>query len=200
MCRFDKRYYDRFYGRKRPRRRELDDTKRLCDFVCAYLRHIGQPVRSVIDIGCGLGLWRDTLAVHYPKARYRGVEYSEYLCEEYGWEYGSVVDYRAARPADLVVCQDTVQYLSDKQASLAIENLTQLTRGALYLSVPTDIDWKENVDPDISDADVYKRPATWYRRRLQRSFFNLGGGVFLKRDTSIVLWELETLPPAHQKA
>jgi len=194
MREFDKHYYDRFYGRNRPGRRELLDTQRLCNYVCAHLQHIGQSVRTVIDIGCGLGLWRDALATHYPKARYRGVEYSEYLCEEYGWEHGSVVDYCAAMPADLVICQDTVQYLPDKQAAKAIENLAQLTRGALYFSAPTDVDWEENVDPEISDADVYKRPATWYRKRLQRSFFNLGGGLFLKRDSPIVLWELETLP------
>ncbi len=193
MRAFDKRYYDRFYGRKRPRRRELDDTRRLCDFVCAYLRHIRQPVRSVLDIGCGLGLWRDALHVHFPKARYQGVEYSEYLCEEYGWEHGSVVDYRPKQPADLVICQDTVQYLPDRLASEAITNLAHMTRGALYFSAPSDVDWAENVDSSISDADVYKRPVDWYRKRLQRHFLNLGGGVFLHRDTSIVLWELETL-------
>lgn len=194
MRNFDKRYYDRFYGKKRPRRRELDDTRRLCDFVCAYLRHIDQPVRSVIDIGCGLGLWRDALAAHYPKARYRGVEYSEYLCAQYGWDHGSVVDYRASKPADLVICQDTVQYLPDKDAAAAIKNLARLTRGALYFSAPTNVDWNENVDSAISDADVFKRSADWYRKRLQRSFLNLGGGLFLNRETSLVLWELETLP------
>lgn len=193
MRAFDKRYYDRFYGRNRPRRRELDDTRRLCDFVCAYLRHIGQPIRSVIDIGCGLGLWREPLAEHYPKARYRGVEFSQYLCEQYGWEHGSVVDYRSKQLADLLICQDTIQYLPDRQADAAIRNLARLTRGALYLSVPSDIDWQENVDPALSDADVYMRPVEWYRERLQRRFRNLGGGVFLHRDTSIVLWELETL-------
>ena len=193
MSAFDKRYYDRFYGRKRPRRRELDDTRHLCDFVCAYLRHIGQPVRNVLDVGCGLGLWRDALSVHFPKARYRGVEYSEYLCEEYGWEQGSVVDYRPKKPADLVICQDIVQYLPDSEASKAIRNLARMTRGALYFSAPSDIDWAENVDPAISDADVHKRPVQWYRKRLQRRFLNLGGGVFLNRSTSIVLWELETL-------
>jgi trans-aconitate methyltransferase len=193
MRAFDKRYYDRFYGRKRPRRRELDDTRRLCDFVCAYMRHIEQPVRSVIDVGCGLGLWRDALHAHFPKARYHGVEYSEYLCEEYGWEHGSVVDYAPQKPAELVICQDTVQYLPDRQASEAIRNLARMTHGALYFSAPTNVDWAENVDSSISDADVYKRPANWYRRRLQRHFLNLGGGVFLNRDSSLVLWELETL-------
>lgn len=194
MPTFDKQYYDRFYGRNRPRRREVEDTRRLCDFVSAYLRHIRQPVRRVIDIGCGLGLWRDALMAHYPKVRYRGVEYSEYLCERFGWEHGSVVDFTTKKPADLVICQDTVQYLPDRPAAAAIRNLADLTRGALYFSAPTDIDWDENVDEANSDADVFRRPADWYRRHLRRSFLNLGGGLFIRRDTSLVLWELETLP------
>jgi trans-aconitate methyltransferase len=190
---FNKDYYDRFYGAKRPRRRELDDTRRLCDFVSAYLQYIGQPVRAVLDIGCGLGLWRDALARHFPRASYCGVEFSEYLCEKYGWEQGSVVDYQPKKPADLVICQDTVQYLPDRQAAKAIRNLARMTRGALYFSAPSDIDWAAHVDESISDADVYKRPVDWYRRHLRRSFLNLGGGLFLHRDTSLVLWELETL-------
>jgi 2-polyprenyl-3-methyl-5-hydroxy-6-metoxy-1,4-benzoquinol methylase len=191
--RFDKRYYDRFYGRNRPLRRDVVNTQKLCDFVCAYLKYIGLPVRSVVDLGCGLGLWRDGIAAHFPHARYRGVEYSDYLCEKYGWERGSVVDYRARRPADLVICQDTIQYLPDEQASKAIRNLTSLTRGALYLSAPSRRDWKETANSEISDTRVHKRTADWYRRRLARGFFNLGGGVFLRRDAPVALWELERI-------
>jgi len=190
---FDKRYYDRFYGRNRPLRRDVVNTQRLGDFVCSYLKYIGLPVRSVLDLGCGLGLWRDGITRHFPQARYHGVEYSDYLCEKYGWEHGSVVDYRARRPSDLVICQDTIQYLSDDAASKAIRNLAKLTRGALYLSAPSRRDWKETADAEISDTKVYKRTADWYRARLESAFFNLGGGVFLRRDAPVALWELERL-------
>jgi trans-aconitate methyltransferase len=165
----------------------------LADFVCAYLGYVGQPVRSVLDLGCGLGLWRGAIASHYPDARYRGVEFSEYLCDKYGWEQGSVVDFRTAEPADLVICQDTLQYLPPAEARAAIKNLARLSGAALYLSALTKKDWKENCDRSKTDSAVYKRSAQWYRDRLQRKFFNLGGGLFLRRDTSIVVWELETL-------
>lgn len=191
-ARFDKNYYARFYGEGRPRSERQTAARKLGDFVCAYLKHIGHPVRTVLDLGCGLGLWRDALAVHFPKARYRGVEISEYLCSEHGWEFGSVVDFRS-KPADLVICQDTLQYLSDAHASDAIKNLARLSRGALYVSALTRRDWKENCNRKKTDAAVHKRTAAWYRKRLERKFFNLGGGVFLKRDTAIVLWELERL-------
>lgn len=190
-ARFDKRYYDRFYGRKRPRRKDRIAARKLGDFVCAYLRYVGQPVRSVLDLGCGLGLWGEAVAAHFPKARYHGVEISVYLCEEYGWEQGSVVDYRSRRPADLVICEDTVQYLPDGQAAAAIRNLARLSAGALYFSALTREDWEQNADRERTDSAVYKRPVRWYRERLRRDFLNLGGGLFLKRNTPIVLWELE---------
>jgi SAM-dependent methyltransferase len=191
---FDESYYDRFYGARRPLREDREETVLLGDFVCAYLRYLGQPVRSVLDIGCGLGLFREVIAKHFPKARYLGVEYSEYLCRTYGWTRGSVVDFRARTPFDLVVCKDALQYLPPRQAAAAIDNLARLTRGALYFNVLTREDWEENCDQSRSNGDVYLRSGNWYRRRLARHFLDLGGGVFLRRDTPLVVWELEKRP------
>src|SRR5690606_26770691 len=108
---FDAGYYDRFYGKRRPRQEDREEMALLGDFVCAYLRYLGQPVRSVLDIGCGLGLWREVIARQFPQARYQGVELSSYLCRTYGWTQGSVVDFRARTPFDLVICKDALQYL-----------------------------------------------------------------------------------------
>jgi hypothetical protein len=35
-------------------------------FVCSYLQFLRVPVRRVLDVGCGIGLWRDLIARHYP--------------------------------------------------------------------------------------------------------------------------------------
>ncbi len=66
-------------------------------FVSSYLKYLRVPVRRVLDVGCGVGLWRDIVAKHFPQASYHGVEVSEYLCRRYGWERGSVVDYQCPR-------------------------------------------------------------------------------------------------------
>lgn len=188
---FDKAYYDRFYGRRRPRKADRKEIALLADFVCAYLRYLQQPVRSVLDVGCGLGLWQEPIARHFPNARYRGVEISEYLCRSHGWEHGSVVDLRARDKADLVICKDVLQYLPAPAASTAIDNLARLCRCALYFNVLTREDWEENCDQAQSNGDVHQRSGHWYRRRLQRHFTNLGGGLFLSRRSSAVVWELE---------
>jgi SAM-dependent methyltransferase len=190
---FDEDYYKRFYGLRRPRRADQREAALLGDFVCAYLRYLGQPVRSVLDIGCGLGLWEDVISRNFPKALYSGVEISAYLCEKYGWGFGSVVDYQARRSFDFVVCKDVLQYLSSVEAAAAINNFARLCRGALYFNVLTNEDWEENCDQAQSNGDVYKRPAGWYRGRLGQHFLNLGGGLFLRRSSPIVVWELERL-------
>lgn len=190
---FDQDYYDRFYRNPKTRVASLTITLQLADFVCSYLKHIGQPVRNVLDMGCGLGFWREAILVHYPDAKYTGVEVSPYLCEEFGWKNGSVATYRGRGKADLVVCQGVLQYLTDSECRDAIANLGRLTRGVLYLEALTIQDWEENCDQAVTDGNVHLRSGAWYRRHLAKSFTNCGGGVFLADSSDANLFELERL-------
>jgi len=190
---FDKAYYERFYAYPRTRASDLKEIAVLGNFVCSYLRYLGQPVRRVLDIGCGLGLWKDVVAQHYPNANYVGVETSEYLCDQRGWILGSVVDFKARGAFDLVICTDVLQYLSDADAAAAVDNLAALCRGAMYLNLLTRQDWDENCDQGRTNDDVYMRSSDWYRRRLRRHFIQAGGGLFVSPRSSIILWELERI-------
>lgn len=192
-CCFDEAYYQRYYGNARTRVASPSDVARLGDFVCSYLKHLHQPVARVLDIGCGLGLWQDVLRHHYPKARYLGVEASEHACERYGWRKGSVVDFQARARFDLVICQGVLQYLSNRDAAAAVRNLDTLCRGALFLEVLTKDDWQTACDKRRTDGRVHLRSAAWYRRQLAPYFVNAGGGVFISRHASIVLYHLERL-------
>ena len=89
-----------------------------------------RPDARVLDLGCGMGHWRTALEKLAPKARHRGVEYSDYLCERFGWEKGSAVDFAPGRTFDLVVCQGVLQYLDDRAAARAIDNLADLEKEA----------------------------------------------------------------------
>ena len=159
--------------------------------IAALLIYADVPVRSILDVGCGIGLLRKAFAEALPRARYIGLEASEYLCERYGWVSGSVVDYRPKRPGDLAVCYDVPQYLDDRAASRAIANFRNLTRAALYVSALTREDWQEHCDRQRTDRDVHLRDGDWYRRRLRRDFRHLGFGVWLRKDVSAILWDLE---------
>ena len=190
---FDASYYRRFYLDPRTRVDDAAGRAALADFLFAYLRYLRLPVTRVLDLGCGVGLWRPEVLRHRPLASYVGVERSAYACREFGWEQGSVVDYRPAEAFDLVICQDVFQYLDDAEAEAALRHLPRLAPMALYLQILTREDWERVCDQRITDGEVYLRPAAWYRRRLRRRFTACGGGLYLSRRLPPVLYELEAL-------
>jgi SAM-dependent methyltransferase len=191
-ARFDAQYYERFYKNPTTRASTPQSTRRQGAFIAAYLRHIELPVRRVLDIGCGLGWMLRAMEQEFPKARCTGVEYSDHLCGKNGWTRGSVTDFASRSPYDLVICHDVLPSLDEKHCDAAIANLGRLCRGALYLGVLTADDWNR-CDRTRTDADVYLRPAQWYRRRLAKDFDSIGGGLFLRRPLAKALWSLETL-------
>ena len=190
---FDAQYYEQFYRAPRTRAMDPEDFDKLGNFVCGYLHYLEQPVAEVLDMGCGLGLWRDVVERHFPDAVYTGVEISDYACERYGWKKGSVVDWKTRATFDLVICSDVVQYLNDKDAEAAIENLSRLCAGVLYFAALTERDWHENCDQERTDPAGYLRTGRWYRKRLEQHFTNIGGGLFASEHSPTVRYELEEL-------
>jgi trans-aconitate methyltransferase len=190
---FDASYYRRYYQDPGTRVGDQETWRPLSDFLFAYLRYLEVPVERVLDVGCGLGLWRDEVLRHHPSARYVGVEKSAHACRKYGWKRGSVTSFRSKEDFDLVICHEVMQYLNDAEAEEAIENLSILARPALYLKVLTLKDWRQNCDQEKTDGSVYLRTAAWYRKRLKRHFLACGGGLFLARNAAAVLYELEVL-------
>lgn len=188
---FDADFFRRYYLARSTRVVSASEMHARAALIAAVLRHAGVPVRRILDAGCGIGLLREPFAGLLPRARYTGLEVSDYLCRKYGWTRGSVVDFAPRKPHDLVVCYDVLQYLDDRQASRALSNLARLSRAALYLSALTREDWRDNCDRSRTDRHVHLRPGLWYRRRLRRHFRYLGFGVWLRRDVSAILWELE---------
>lgn len=188
---FDAAYYDRFYRDPTTRVADPRSVARLVGFVAGYLKHLQIPVTRILDIGCGLGLWQRPLAKAFPKASWLGVEFSGHICATHGFQQGSVVDFEADEPFDLVICQGVLQYLNAQDARRGIQNLGRLTRGALYLEALTERDWQENVSRETTDGATHLRPGSWYRKLLHKRFQNAGGGVFLHRDCDAVLFELE---------
>ena len=84
---FDEAYYQRFYFDKKTSVVDPQHVERLGTFVCSYLKYLRVPVHRVLDMGCGIGLWKDIVAQHFPLASYQGVEFSPYLCERFGWRF-----------------------------------------------------------------------------------------------------------------
>ncbi len=191
---FDAAYYQRYYFNKKTSVVDPAHVERLGAFVCSYLQFLRVPVRRVLDVGCGIGLWRDVIKRHYPHAEFHGVEYSPYLCERYGWTRGSVVDYQTGTPFDLVICQGVLPYLSVADVKRAMRNLGLLSCGALYVEAVAREDWEQDVvDETLTDPSLFKHPAQLYRQGLTPGFTELGGGVWLSRQSELPLFALEHL-------
>lgn len=188
---FDSAYFRKYYFNAATRVTTSAEMRGRAQLIAAILRHANVPVRRILDAGCGIGLLRKPFADVLPRARYVGLEASDYLCARYGWIQGSVTDFAPRAPSDLVVCYDVLQYLDDRDAARAIANLTNLTKAAVYVSALTREDWRENCDRTRTDRSVHLRPGDWYRRRLQKRFSYLGFGVWLRKNAMAILWDME---------
>jgi len=189
---FDSAYFRKYYFNTATRVTTATEMRGRAQLIAAILRHAGITVRSILDAGCGIGLLRKPFAEALPRARYEGLETSEYLCARYQWTEGSLVDFAPHSASDLVVCYDVLQYLDDRDAARAIANLAKLSSAAIYVSALTREDWRANCDRTRTDGAVHLRPGDWYRRRLRRRFNYLGFGVWLRKDVTAVLWDLES--------
>jgi predicted TPR repeat methyltransferase len=194
--RFGKAFYDRYYRNRRTRVVTKAEMSRRAALIVAFTRHVELPVRRILDAGCGLGLMQGPLLHGLPGARYTGLEPSDYLCERYGWERGSLATWTDRRPFDLVVCYDVLQYLDDGEAGLAMRALARLCSGVLHFSALTREDWRDYCDRRRTDRRVHMRGADWYLSRLRPAFINAGCGMFIRRGAPLHLWSLERLPLA----
>jgi SAM-dependent methyltransferase len=184
-------YFRKFYLNPATRVVTAAEMQNRAAVIAAILRHTQIPVGSILDAGCGIGLLRKPFAKLMRRAKYTGLENSEYLCSRFDWIKGSVVDFAPRQPFDLVVCYDVMQYLTDKEAARAIVNMASLSRTALYMSALTLEDWRENCDRSLTDREVHLRPGMWYRRRLSRHFRYVGFGLWLRKNITAILWDLE---------
>jgi 2-polyprenyl-3-methyl-5-hydroxy-6-metoxy-1,4-benzoquinol methylase len=189
---FDRDYYQRFYFNPRTAVTTRAEMRARARMIAACVEYVGLPVRRILDAGCGVGLLRAPLRRALRKASYVGLEYSEWLCQRYGWSQGSIDSFRTSERFELVICYDVLQYLAAPDARRAIANLARLCRGALYFGALTREDWEHNCDQSRTDRIAGLRTGAWYRRELSRAFCPLGCGMWLKRDLNLTLWDLDT--------
>jgi hypothetical protein len=191
MERFDQDYYDRFYESKKTRVSGPEEVSHLCAGVVGMIRWFGGEITGVLDVGAGTGLWRDWFKEHLPRARYRSIEVSDYACRRYGHEKRDIAAWRANQAFDLVVCQGVLPYLSDADATRAIDNLGAMAKGFLYLEAITARDLDTVCDRDVTDVTVNARPASFYKARLAKHFVRVGCGLFYVKSGPLRFYELE---------
>ncbi len=191
---FGKAYFDRFYESKRTRVYGAEKMAHLGSGIVGLLKWFGAPIRNVLDVGAGPGHLRDWFAEHHPKTRYVSTDISAYACERYGHTQRDITTWRAKERFDLVVCQGVVPYLSNVGAKAAIDNIAAMTRGFFYFEAITKRDLEEACDTAITDTTVHGRSGAFYKKALAPHFDALGAGLWVRRGSPFVFYELEASP------
>jgi SAM-dependent methyltransferase len=175
---YDQAYFDRWYRNPRQKVKhgdELERKARLLLGVAEY--HLNRPVRSVIDIGCGEGLWRLALRKIRPGIAYIGFDSSPYAIERYGkarnlhlLPFGEMTQYTPSEPYDLLVCSDVMHYVPTAELTQGIASFAGLCEGVAFLEVFC------QGDDFIGDRDGFiTRSAAWYRKTFAKAGFTAAG-------------------------
>ena len=188
---FDAKYYELYYESSRTRVHSAGEVCKLCTAVVSFVEWWQHPLDTVLDVGAGVGLWRDWFEKRRPSVVYRSTEYSAHACREYGHEQRDITKWRAKETFDLVICQGVLPYVDDAGAAKAIDNLAAMTRGFLYLEAITKKDLREVCDAGRTDVKVHERTGAWYRTRLSKHYIEVGCGLWCKKNAGVLFYELE---------
>jgi hypothetical protein len=188
---FDASYFRRFYESRRSRVYGKEQVDSLARGVTGFVQWFGGEIERVLDVGAGIGLWKDWFSGHMPEVRYRSIDVSDYACERYGHEKRDISSWRAREKFDLVVCQGVLPYLDDAATAKALANMAAMCRGFLYVEAITSRDLREVCDRTKTDVKVRARPASFYKRLLARHFEPLGCGLHHVKGGDKLFYDLE---------
>lgn len=167
---YDQSYFDRWYHD--PERRVITPAAvarkvRLTLGVAESL--LERPVRSVLDIGCGEGAWREHLRRERPNLQYTGVESSDYAVQRFGrsrniirGSFGTLAELDLDGPYDLVVVCDVLQYIADADLAPGLRAVAGLLGGVAYLEAYT---IEDEIEGDRHGW--HERSTAEYRRRFK---------------------------------
>lgn len=186
---FDAEFFERFYSKTPMHSRKKIET--LASAVHELCKWWDAPVRSVLDVGAGVGYWSDWYRSNFKNVSVLSVDASEHACKKYGHELRDISAWSPRKKYDLVVCQSVLQYLDDGHARSAIKNLALATKNILFFEVPTKKDLVQNVDRAVTDMEIYARTGSWYHHELSRKFIQAGAGLWVSKSSAVVLYELE---------
>lgn len=138
---YDQDYFEHWY-----RGNFAQDNKALARKVALAVaiteHHLGRPIRSILDIGCGEAPWRKHLLKLRPSAQYQGVDSSEYVVQRYGKSrnivlanFGQMQQLRIGPPADLLICADVLHYVPSAELKRGLQGFPELCAGLAYIDV-----------------------------------------------------------------
>ncbi len=192
---YDKAYFDRWYRTGLSRVQSaasLARKVRLAIGVAEY--HLGRPIRSVLDVGCGEGAWLRPLRALRPDVCYLGLDSSDYAIARYGQSrnlrlcrFSDLAVQRFEGTVDLLVCSDMMHYVPTAELVQGLSGFAELCHGVAFLEVFC------KGDRFHGDTDGFiARTAAWYRKAFARAgFLHCGNHCYLGPERHIWATALE---------
>jgi SAM-dependent methyltransferase len=163
---YDREYFEKWYRDPRHAvnsRNELERKVALTVAVAEY--YLGRRVCTVLDIGCGEGVWRAPLRSLRPGIEYLGLDSSEYAIARYGRArnlrlatFGQLAELRFETTFDLIVCTDVLHYVHTPELKLGLRGIVEMLDGVAFLELFTAAD-----APDGDKHGFIARTPRWYR-------------------------------------
>jgi SAM-dependent methyltransferase len=163
---YDREYFEKWYRDPRHAvnsRHELERKVALTVAVAEY--YLGRRVSTVLDIGCGEGVWRAPLRSLRPGIEYLGLDSSEYAIARYGRArnlrlatFGQLAELRFETTFDLIVCTDVLHYVPTPELRLGLRGIAEMLDGVAFLELFTAAD-----APDGDKHGFIARTPQWYR-------------------------------------
>jgi SAM-dependent methyltransferase len=186
LTHYDRHYFDKWYRHPRHRVKTRQDMRRQLGFIVAATEYmLDRPVRTVLDVGCGEGNWATVLRALRPRARYVGVDASEYAVRRFGARrnlrlgtLGNIGTIGLEGPFDLILCLGVLNYVAADELRRGLRQLRQLAGGLAYLEIFTRSD---EATGDFRKSAAH--PPGWYRSVFRRAgFVPLGLHCYLPRE------------------
>ncbi|MBX3127165.1 MAG: class I SAM-dependent methyltransferase [Polyangiaceae bacterium] len=190
--RFDEAYYHRFYENPKTRVIAPEEHAHLAQFVFSFAAYNHVEVKTALDIGAGVGLWKDWIKKNAKGVTYTGTEVSQSMCKKHGYQHRDIARWRDRKKYDLIVCQGVLQYLPDPDVAPAIANIAAMSRGLVYMEVTTRHDLRERCDTARTDNDIHIRNGSYYRGILSKHLTSVGCGLWWSKEREAPFFELET--------
>ena len=193
---YDKEYFSRWYQDRVDHKHQAEALQRKVALACASAEYfLERPIKTVLDVGAGIGLWRSQLLKLRPKLDYLGMDSSEFAVRRYGKSrnlfYAQITDLanlRPCPPVDLLVCSDVLHYIPTAALKCALPGLAELCAGVAFLEIYCR---EDEIEGDLKEFQP--RSEKFYRRQLNAvGFQQIGTHLWLSPSYSGTLTALET--------
>ena len=195
MKQYDRAYFDTWYrspGRRVTSRAEVERKVRMVVGITEHL--LGRKIRSVLDVGCGEGVWQPIIQQLRPGSRYAGVDASEYVVRRFGKRrnirlgtFGDLDAVGLADGYDLIVACDVLHYLRAPELNRGLAVIARHLDGVAYLEAYTRAD---EIDGDM-DGFLRRTPKAYRRLFQQAGLLSVGLQCYVNDETGPILMALE---------